>query len=317
MRKIAISDCDHVNMAQEEAIFEKNNIVMTLYQCRTEEDLIRDLQGYEAIGVQYAPLTERVFKALPDLKCVVRYGVGVDNIDMEAATGCGVKVCNVPDYGVQEVATQAVTMMLALCRKLVPMNESVRRGEWQYEQSIPVWRMRDLTLGILGAGRIGSCFAELMRPFGCRIIAYDPIYHQIGKAHRCDFIEMVSLKEVLTQSDMISIHAPLETSRKLIGREELQMMKETAYLVNVSRGGIIDEEALAEALEQKWIAGAAIDVVEEEPPGGVHPCCKYENFLCTPHMAWYSEEAAKDMKSMLAEELVRYLNGEPLRCPLN
>ena len=316
MRTIAITDCDHAGMEEEKRVFSEAGVSMDVYQCHTENELIEKIQGYDVIGNQYAPMTERVFQNLPGLKCVVRYGVGMDHIDIAAATRHGVTICNVPDYGVQEVASQALTFMFALCRKLVMMNASVRAGHWNYELSIPIRRLSRMTVGILGIGRIGSAFAHMIRNLGCRIIAYDPLYAD-GKRRPCEGVEVVGFETLLRDADVISIHTPLETSRNLVSEEQLRMMKPSAYIINVARGGIINEDALDRALEEKWIAGAACDVLCSEPPGTAHKLLRHENFLCTPHMAWYSEEASVDLKTKLAEEIVRALNGEALHYRLN
>ena len=311
MRKIAISDCDHISMDEEKQLFGQNNIQMDLYQCKTEEELIRNLQGYEAVGTQYAPFTERVFANLPGLKALVRYGVGVDNIDVKAAARHNVSVCNVPDYGVQEVASHALTLMLALTRKLLIIDKSMRAGRWAYEDSIPIFRLSELTVGIIGLGRIGKCFAQQVRGLGVRVLATDPLFPRTA-GECCEFVQMTSLEDLLKQSDIISLHCPLESSRNLIGEPQLRAMKETAYLINVSRGGIIDEAALEQALENHWIAGAACDVLAQEPPVNSCPLLRFENYIGTPHMAWYSLQASRDLKRKLAEELVRYLDGETL-----
>lgn len=222
-------------------------------------------------------------------------------------------MCNVPDYGVQEVALQAFTMVLALHRKLVAMNESTKSGQWAYEKSIPIQRFSEVTVGVVGIGRIGKAFARMLVPLGCRIIAWDPAY--VGQeipAH----IQLVPLQQLIAEADIISIHTPLETTRNLITEKELKEMKPTAYLVNVSRGGIVDEAALEQALKNGWIAGAAADVFSKEPPGD-QPLFQYPNFLCSPHMAWYSEQAFSDLKRKLAEELVRAANGGALQYALN
>ncbi|NLA12402.1 MAG: C-terminal binding protein [Firmicutes bacterium] len=316
MHRVGISDCDHEALEEEKAVFEKNGIAFVLHQCRTEDELIRELQEYEVIGNQYAPLTEKVFRGLPRLKCVVRYGVGVDNIELEAATRHGVKICNVPDYGVQEVAGHAAAFMLALSRKIVPMNSGVKRGRWNYEASIPITRFNRMVVGIIGLGRIGKCFAGIVRGLDCRIIAYDSKDKGCSGKIIDNYIEVVSFPRLLKTADVVSVHTPLESSRGLIGEKELRLMKTTAYLINVSRGGIIDEEALEKALANKWIAGAACDVFEKEPPAGT-PLFKHENFIATPHMAWYSEQASRELKTKLAEEMTRACYGLPLKYQLN
>jgi D-3-phosphoglycerate dehydrogenase len=307
-------------MDEEKRVFSENHVEMIVYQCHTEEELISSLGEYEVIGNQYAPLTERVFSRLCNLKLVVRYGVGINNIDIAGASKHGVCVCNVPDYGIQEVSAHALAMMMALSRKLIIANSSVSKGEWKYSISTPIYRYSGQTIGIIGFGRIGKNFAKLIRPLGTKIIAVDPHYQlntSIDTSDDFSFVRMTELDELLEISDIVSIHCPLETAFHMIGKRELQLMKRNALLLNVSRGGIIEESALETALAERWIAGAACDVLEEEPPKGIHPLLKYENFICTPHMAWYSIQAAQDLKRKLAEEIVRYLDKKDLLYQLN
>ncbi len=310
-KTIAVTDCDHKNMNEEEAVCARHGLKLELFQCKTEEDLIAVLPGRPAVLNQYAPFTEKVFAALPDLKLIVRYGVGVNNIDLEAASRHRVAVCSIPDYGIQEVAGHAFALMMALTRKLLPMDAAVKAGRWDYAESIPVFRYRELTVGVIGLGRIGSCFAELVRPLGCRILGCDLV--PCGP----DFVESADLDTLLKESDVISIHSNLETSRHLIGEAELAAMKRTACLINVSRGGIVDEAALAEALNRDALAGAGIDVTEIEPLPDASPLRTAKNIILTPHMAWYSEEASSDLKTKAAEEAARYLTGRPLKNQVN
>ena len=315
VRKIAaISDCDHAAMAEEEQVFAEAGFDLKLYQCHTEDDLIEQMADFEVFGNQYAPMTERVFQNLPKLKCVVRYGVGVDHIDLESASRHGVAVCNVPDYGIQEVALQALSLILSLHRKVMKMNESVKSGKWNYEESIPIRRFSELTVGVIGVGRIGSMLTQMLRPLGCRILVCDLACPEKPIP---EGTEMSDMDTLLAAADIISIHTPLETSRNMIAKPQFMKMKPRALLVNVSRGGIVNEEDLEEALRTGAIAGAAMDVLKKEPPVGKHPLFEYENFLCTPHMAWYSEEASKDLKRKLAEEMVRAMKGLPLCYQLN
>ena len=311
--KVVITDCDHENIDIERSVLSNGDISFELLQCKTEDDLIRECKGVNGFINQYAPITERVLKELPDLKFVVRYGVGVNNVDLEAATRYGVQICNVPDYGMNEVADQALALMLALTRKVVLMNDYTRNNKWDYQRSIPIYRHSCQTVGVIGVGRIGTSFVNKVHALGCKVVAYDPY----KKGPSPDFVEFVSLEELIKISDVISIHCPSDNAMNLIGEKELRNMKESAYLVNVSRGGIIDEVALDKALSEKWIAGAAIDVVLQEPLALDSPLFKHENFLCTPHMAWYSEEAALELKRKVAEETVRFAKGEEIHYPVN
>ena len=312
-RVVAISDCDHIAYDEEEAVCRANGASLVHLHCKTEDDLIRELGGYCAVINQYAPFTERVFAALPDLKVVVRYGVGVDNIDLAAASRHKVAVCNVPDYGVQEVAAHALALMMCLTRKIAFMDSSVKAGEWRCEKAVPIRRYSEMTFGIIGMGRIGTQFAKLLQPFGGRIVANDLDRKKI----RLGFVESVPLETLLKVSDVVSIHANLETARGLISKKEFEMMKTSAVIINVSRGGIIIEEDLADALRRGAIAAAGIDVLAEEPINPNSPLLKAPNILLTPHMAWYSQESSSSLKTKAAEEAVRYLQNEPLKNQVN
>ena len=314
--KIVVSDNDHINMAQEKAVFRQAGMTFTMHQCKTERDVIDQLKGAEIVLNQYAPFTRRVFQALcPSLKQIVRYGVGVDNIDCVSAAEFGVQVCNVPDYGMNEVADQAISLLLAAARKIVLMANYTKGSRWDYGRAIPIHRIPGQTVGIVGLGRIGQTFAQRICGFGCRRIAYDPIY-PVGQV--VNGVEIVSFDTLLAQSDMISIHCPLQAAtRNLFDLSAFQKMKPNAILVNTSRGGIVNERDLYTALSQKLIAGAALDVVEREPLSRDDPLFQLEQFLCTPHMAWYSEEAAQEMKRKVAEEAVRFATGQPVLYPVN
>lgn len=312
-RKVIITDCDHIDLKQEDEVFRKNNVEYEFLDCNDTDELIQKLKGVEVIANQYTPLTEKFFNEVEDLKLVVRYGVGVNHIDIDAATKNNVIVCNVPDYGIQEVACQALAMLLALSRKLVLANTAMKNGRWSYEECIPMYRFSTQTVGIIGMGRIGTCLANMLKGFNCRVIATDID----EKRDIPDHVEMVTLDQLLRESDMISVHSPLETSKNLIDEAELKKMKKNAYIVNVARGSIINEDALIKALKKDWIAGAGLDVFEKEPLAKNHPLLAFDNFVCSPHMAWYSEQASVDLKRKLAEELVRYINGEPLKYRLN
>ncbi len=362
--KIIICDCDHQDVDTEKAVFEEAGYPYRWHHCMTQEEVIRECQGARVFLNQYVRMDETMFRAIPTLKCIVRYGVGVDNVDLDDATRFGVQVCNVPDYGTNEVADQALALMMSLVRKTylvnervrqgvwdatrfgvqvcnVPdygtnevadqalalmmslvrktylVNERVRQGVWDYRETIPVYRTTGSTVGIIGLGRIGRAFARRVRAMDCRVIAYDTAFGTPGYVPP-DGVEMVDLDTVLRQSDVISIHCSLnETSRNLIGWEELTRMKLTAYLINVARGGIIDEAALDRALTEGVLAGAGLDVVKSERLEKDDPLLKHPNFLVSPHMAWYSEQSAVELNRKAAQEAVRFMNGEPVHYPVN
>lgn len=316
MNRIIITDDDHSDTLQEEKIIHGAGLDFTLFQCRTEDDLIQNCKGAEVMINQYAPFTRRVIESLkPELRLIIRYGVGVDNIDMDAATDNHVAVCNVPDYGMNEVADHAAALALALLRKIPLMTGYTRDTGWDYTRSIPIHRINGCTAGIVGMGRIGRNFAKRMQAFGCRVIGFD-IMAKPGS--RVEDIECVSFDQLISASDLISIHCPLtDDTRDLFNAETFGKMKNTACLVNTSRGNIVNEDDLYEALKNNVISGAALDVVAKEPLDRKSPLFTLDNFLATPHMGWYSEEAALELNRKVAEEAVRFVTGKPLRYQLN
>lgn len=311
---VIITDCDHASMEIEQDILATAGLSHAQYKCRTEAEMIDTCAGVPVLLNQYGPLSARVLEALaPDLRLVARYGVGVDHVDLTAASRLGIQVCNVPDYGMHEVSDHAIAMMLTLVRKLPQTVELCRAGVWDYRRAIPIHRMTEMTVGVLGGGRIGTLFARKALAFGATVRLHDPYSDDVPPD-----VEPTSFDDLLATSDVISVHCPLNAeTRGLIGREEMLRMRPGSYIVNTARGGLVDEVALAEALASGHLAGAGIDTVEEEPISPSSPLLKQANCLVTPHMAWYSEEAAREMKERVAEEAVRFFKGQQPRCPAN
>ncbi len=315
--KIIRCDCDHDNVKIEEKVFQQAGIDYSWHHCIEQDDVIKECSGATVFLNQYAYMDEKIFKALPTLKCIVRYGVGVDNVNLKDATKYGVQVCNVPDYGTCEVADQALALMMTLTRKVSFVNEQIRKGTWDYSETIPVHRLSDCTVGIIGLGRIGTEFAKRVNSLGCRTIAYDVAFSDKTRTFS-DIAEKVDLNTLLKESDIISIHCSLnDSTNNLIDENAFKKMKNSSFIINVARGGIIDEAALLKALEKKMIAGAGLDVVKDEHLDKENPLLKFDNFIVSPHMAWYSEESALDLKKKAAEEAVRFINGEKVRNPVN
>lgn len=314
--RVIVTDCDHDNMIQEEEVFHREGMTFEHLVCKTEEDLIRQAKGGEILMTQYGPFTRRVMERLrPELKLIVRYGVGVDTIDLEAATDLGIQICNVPDYGMNEVADQAMGMLLALARKICYINDCTKHKTWNYTEAIPVRRIPGSVVGIVGLGRIGHTLAKRLQGFECRLIAYDPLY-KTGTVEAG--AEIVDWDTLLAESDMISVHCPLtRETENMFDYSAFEKMKSSAILVNTARGGIVNEEDLLKALGQQMIAGAALDVVKKEPLEVGAALFALDNFLCSPHMAWYSQESALELKRKVAQEAVRFAKGEPVRNPVN
>ena len=317
MTEIRISDCDHKDVEPEKEVFRQSGLEFAWLNCRTEDDVIRDCQGAKVLLNQYAPMNEKVFKNVTSLGCVVRYGVGVDNIDVDVATRYGVQICNVPDYGVNEVADHALSLMLALVRKIPFINALTKEGIWDYQNAIPIHRGKTQVVGIIGVGRIGTAFAERVASMGYRVLGCDIEY---GKPVRRfpEFVEFMDLDALLKQSDIVSIHCSLnERTKSLLNASNLSKMKKGSYLVNVSRGGIVDEQDMLDAIGRNHLAGVAIDVASKEPLPKGHPLLSSDKIIVTPHMAWYSEEAAIELKRKCAEEALRYFRNEPVLYPIN
>jgi D-3-phosphoglycerate dehydrogenase len=314
--RAVITDCDYPDVEQQRAVLEAAGADLIWENLRTEEALIAGLAGAEVLLTQYAPLTARVIASLDRCRGIVRYGVGYDTVDVEAATRHGIYVCNVPDYGTDEVSDHAVTMLLVVARKIVPLAQGVQAGVWSLEHIKPVGRLRGRTLGIIGLGRIGALTAAKARGFGIRVIGHDPYlpasrFAELG-------VERAELDDLLRESDYVSIHAPLNAeTHHLISDRALALMKPSAFLINTARGGLVDAAALGRALRSGQIAGAAIDVAETEPIPRDSPLLGLDNCIVTPHAAWYSDEAAAALQRLAAEEAVRLLTGEPPRCPVN
>ncbi|RLI26151.1 3-phosphoglycerate dehydrogenase [Candidatus Bathyarchaeota archaeon] len=237
----------------------------------------------------------------PRLKVIARAGVGLDNVDVDYAVKRGITLLSTGDASTEAVAELTIGLMIALARRITELDRKMKRGNWCKNSGAGV-ELRGKTLGIIGLGRIGSRVAELARVFGMRVVAYDP-YVSREKAERLGVELKQRLEDLLRESDFVSIHAVLtEETEGMIGEEELKLMKPTAYLVNTARGAIVDEEALARALEEGWIAGAALDVYEREPPSS--RLAGLENVILTPHVGASTVEAQKRIARVLAEKIL-------------
>lgn len=269
-----------------------------------------DLDGV-LLGAMFT-LDADALERLARCRVVVRYGVGVDNVDLVAAARLGMTVCNVPDYGVEEVANHTLALLLLFARRLDVWASAVRTGEWSRTiSSIHLHRLSRATLGVLGTGRIGRAVIERARPIWGRILAYDPVVDPA--AIRDIGATAAALDEVLTTSDFVTVHVPSTTqTRGLLSAERLQRLKPGAVLVNCSRGDVVDERALADALRAGRIAGAGLDVFAVEPPPA-DGIIALPNVWPTPHVAWLSDAAIVDLRHRAAEEAGRVLRGEAPR----
>jgi D-3-phosphoglycerate dehydrogenase len=267
----------------------------------------------DGVLVQFEKIEADVIAQCPGWRVIGRYGVGVDNVDLEAATRRGIAVINVPDYCVEEVATHTAALVLAGTRKLAQSRASIDAGRWADWQVVrPVKPLSTCTLGLVGIGRIGAEVARLLSPFFGRVIAHDPV------AEPPAGIEPAGLDEVFAEGDVVSLHCPLTPeTEQLVDAERLASMKPHAMLVNVSRGGLVDTAALAAGLAAGRPALAALDVLPEEPPSPDDPVLAASNLLLTNHTAWYSETALVTLRRLAAERCGAFLAGKPVPTIVN
>ncbi len=297
-------------------------------QARDESELAGRVEDLDALIVFHEiHLTSATMDRLEACRVITRGGVGFDNVDGVAAGKHGIYLCNVPDYGVDEVADHAMGMALCVVRKISMVDRCLREGidGWGHHLVEPVPRLANATLGIIGLGRIGTATALRAKAFKLRVVACDP-YIPDGRGKALG-VDMMEFDELLATSDIISLHTPLtEETHHMIAAQQLTAMKPTAVLVNTSRGAVVDLEALAGALETERIAGAAIDVFEVEPPEAEHPLVKCwrrdtkkhpTNLLLTPHIAFYSVMGFTDICTKAAAEVARVLRGDAPRNAVN
>jgi D-3-phosphoglycerate dehydrogenase len=308
---VIVCGLDHANLAEEQEVFAKAGVRFRAVAARTEAEYLERCGEADGLLVQYGAITRRVLDGLPRVRVLVRYGVGVDGIDMAAATDHGVPVVNVPDYGTDEVANHAVALLLALARKVARLDRQTRSGGWDVFRIGPVTRLAGQTVGIFGCGRIGSAVARKLSGFDVRLLGCDPYVATFPPG-----VQPVAFGRLLAESDYVTIHCPLtDETRHAFDAESLARMRSSAVLINTARGGVVDTRALVEALQQGDLAGAGLDVLEQEPIDPASPLLRMEQVIVTPHAAWYSEEGRSDLKRRAAEEAVRVLRGErPRHC---
>lgn len=306
--KVCVTDLDLSDIEIERNVLSAIGATVERHHCRTEDDVISCCADADALLVQWAPISQRVMEALPRLKAISRYGIGVDMIDLDTAKQRGVTVSNVPHYCVSEVATHALTLLLVSARKLLPLTQSVRDGDWSaVEVARPVHRLQGQVLGIVGGGRIGSTLAGMATAIGMTVHVYDP-YAEVAAATHLTY---VNWETMLAKSDYFSIHCPLtRETAGMFSSQAFATMKPTAVLINTSRGAIVDTHALMSALRAGQIGGAAVDVLAREPPEMGDIPGDLRNLVVTPHAAWYSEEALQELQRSAAHALVDvYMTG--------
>lgn len=314
--KVVITDYWYESLELERKIIGDSGFCLEDYHCKEESRLIEITKEADIVICQFAPISKTVINGMERCKAIIRYAIGVDNIDVDTATKKGIYVCNVPDYGIDEVSNHTIALLLALVRKLKLMSKSVSEGNWDYSIGKPMFRTYGATLGVIGLGRIPSLVVKKLQGFDMRMVCYDP-YVGTERAEQMG-VELVDLDTLLKTSDFITVNCPLNNeTRHMIDAKAFAKMKSTAIIVNTARGGVICEKDLIEALQSGRIAAAGIDVVEKEPISIGNPLLAMDNVIVTPHMAWYTEEAVQTLQRMVAEEAVRILNGQKPKNPVN
>ena len=284
---------------------------MKVASCKTPEQVIEACADADVLIVQFAPINAAVLRALKYCKAIIRFGIGVDNVDLVTAKSLGIRVANVPDYCIDEVADHTVALALALGRQLLSTHQRLGCGEWKITPPATMSAFREMTFAVIGLGRIGRAVLARARGFGFKLAAYDPL--QSAEVFAQANAQSLSLTDVFRTADILSLHTPLtEATRHLVSTERLTAMKRTAILVNTSRGGLIDSLALADALQQGLIAGAGLDVFEQEPLPPTHLLLQAPGTILTSHTAWFSEASVPRLQQLAAEEAVRALKGEQL-----
>ena len=286
-------------------------VILSPIDCTTEEEVIKSSKGADGIFVREAPVNARVIESFDRCKVIARYGVGVDNIDLDYARQKRIYVSNVPDYGTEDVSDHAVALLLACIRTLLVRDKNLRKGIFETDIKGEIYRTTGKNLGIIGYGKIAKAFHRKWKGFlPKKVLIYDPYVK--AEAIRKNNAEKVDLDTLLAESDYISLHAPLTPDTyHIIDKTALQKMKKTAILINTSRGAVIDEGALIQALQELQILAVGLDVFEKEPIGIDHPLVAMPNVVLTSHVAWYSKDSAKDLQSGAAKEILRALSGKP------
>jgi D-3-phosphoglycerate dehydrogenase len=314
--KVVSVDAHRFPPTVEKEILAEVGAELIAVQCKGEEEVIAHTKDADGLLASLSPMTRRVIESCTRMKVIARYGIGVDSIDLQAATDHGIYVTNVPDFCHDEVSDTAVSLILAVTRKLVTMHQLVKQRIYNRGLAYPIHKLRGKNLGLVAFGRIAQAVARKATAFGFNILAYDPYVKPEGSG---DFpVKFLGLEELLRVSDVVSIHTPLTTeTRHMISHPQLRMMKPTAFLINTARGQIVDQQALTTALKEGWIAGAGLDVLEKEPPDSDDPLLDLDNVVFTPHYASYSEEAYQEVRVKAARQVVQALRGEIPTCLVN
>jgi D-3-phosphoglycerate dehydrogenase len=312
---VAVADSVFPDLDPARAVLSKIGAELHLAKKPTFDDILQIARDADALLVTYAKVSADMIRQMARCRIIARFGIGVDNVDIAAATEAGIVVTRVPDYCIDEVSDHTLALLLALVRKIPFANSSVHAGRWEMSATVPIHRLRGRRLGLVGFGRNPQLVAPKAKAFGLKVVTYDPYVSQELTA--AAGVEKVDFADLVRTSDYVSIHTPLmPETQGLFNADVFRQMKPTAYLINTARGAIVDEAALAHALDAGQLAGAALDVLSQEPPTA-SPLLGRNNVILTPHMSFYSVESLVELQIKAAEEVVRVLTGQMPRNPVN
>lgn len=301
----------------EKDVFRQEGIDFKISPSSDTETLSEQGKKADALLVVYAEVNSKVIESLDNCKIIVKAGIGYNNIDVDAATKKGIIVANVPDYCQHEVADHTFGILLALARKICYLNYQVEKGTWNANQGKDVPRLKGKTLGLLGCGAIGQQVAARAQPFGLKVVGFDP-YSSAECFAKSKIENIVDFDEFLSRVDFLSLHLPLtDNTKHIINKKSLSKMKKTALLINTARGGLIEENDLYAAIVEGQLAGAALDVLEQEPPSVAPKLSRLENVIITPHTAFLSQDSVSDLRTKAAQEISRTLNLGSPKNPVN
>lgn len=310
--KVLITDYGFENVEEEKKVIEAAGGDLLHGQYKTEEEIIKAAKDVDAVIVQFSHLTEKVIKSLTHCKVIVRYGIGYDNVHLKTAKEMGIEVCNVPDYCIDEVADHTVALALAMARQLLGIDKRTRTGIFKMAPISPMPAFNDMVFATMGLGRIAQQVLKRAKAFGFKLAAYDPFVSD--DVFKENAIIKMDLDTLFRESDILSLNSPLTPDTKhVVNRRSLATMKNTSIIVNTSRGGLIDTDALALALQNNTIGYAGLDVYEYEPLVMDSPILACENAVLTSHVAYYSEASLLKLQKMAAEEVVRCMEGKEVK----
>ncbi len=319
--KVVITDFGDPDHSLEAGVLAASGLEIDLVrmQTRDPEVLIPCVTDADGLLVQWATINRKVVESMTRCKVISRYGIGVDMVDLQAAGEHGIPVANVPDFCIEEVSDSTIAYLMNLNRRVTFLDRYVRSGGWGSSRPLPIWppeRLRGQVLGVVGLGNIGRMAAKKAGLLGLQVLGYDP-YVQPELLAGLD-VELVGLDELLRRSDYVSLHCPLvDETRGLIGPEQLRMMKPGAFLINMARGPVVVQSAIREALEKRTIAGAALDVLDPEPPDPADPLLQLENVIVAPHASSASTQAVAQLRHDAAQNVVDALSGRLPRSIVN